>query len=1063
MPAKESTIWIWCKLRVLNNIPVVQYLVPPSTWRDLSNANIEVSTGSPSTLTVRVRDTDAARYRFTANERTRSFYPASPLSGSASIFMTAGSPDVPAGDPSESTPTAVVQRLTLTANPTNLHLGSHTATFSVQDPGDPSQGLAINPNTDTPPRAGLATPITTVSFTMNVVGRPFFIVPPIPSPTSEPLARTFSLRSNSTFSTFDYPLALFISRLSDRDSPTQTAKPHFIGIQIKPPLSTPAGAPPTLVANSTTTRGFRVNQDYVLKGRFDGNDVTGDRVIQLGSVPISTNATLGCSPALQNTTTLTDAGILSNSSIAVSLKRIRDTGEVEYCNLTQANANNLLSQVRLSHTLLDWSSTSAYATPGTTNFQSARLDRTIPATTTAAVNMEFLDFSKRCTDFCSGQLGGNGGFTLSSGEISLFSTPSAGNLPTLTYGPSSGGRGATFVLNQQNRIIKTYTDDQAQTNGVMNSFVLKGEQLSFSVKLANPPSAPGIQARWYVNGCLRKTEPVPVAVTGQDTTLDFAMSVPSTGGGLNNDCSGQFTRSETRGGFLNLSRSIRSNQNGGYLGDLIVRVVLANPSEPVISTSDGASAKSYAFHMNVVNTSPMIMTETDPRLRAVPIAVAASSTNTTMANSPNGIPSKFIMPFDTGTSSLYSYIGNNTNLSGTSAGNQYGPGTSIHVREFTLDGSAGGTFRRDLYCAGYPYLSSGEPGQFMFGIDPSAGLNNLKIGVSVFGRSGVVSDAYPTGSNSILGARSTSCWFEFSNSAPPLVGSSLDTTGERAGRILAFSPVRLGTRGATTWKPASTSSTSIVESFLIEGTQARTLFWMNSNAMASAPSIFQTMPTLLSSYSNNMIVKSMVEQGTNRLVQLVGLRPDQFSNYNGGVIISNLSTPNGTTLNAGIQEEILFGQGGCTFEADTKTYPIDGIYEPSDDILFMTAIELPDSGAAVGKIVEIRNFANPGISNPRTCRIAGSILTPSRNVRNHNPSNLRLTLDARSGVLWGVSAGNDSTVGQLFSYDYKSKRPVQTVPLDYLPGPVLHSPLINGVHLFFPGNGTRVPALFRVW
>jgi hypothetical protein len=207
----------------------------------------------------------------------------------------------------------------------------------------------------------------------------------------------------------------------------------------------------------------------------------------------------------------------------------------------------------------------------------------------------------------------------------------------------------------------------------------------------------------------------------------------------------------------------------------------------------------------------------------------------------------------------------------------------------------------------------------------------------------------------------------------------------------------------------------------------------------------------------------MVEPGTNRLIQLIGLKADQFSGFNGGVLVSNLSSSNGTTLTASVQQEILFGQGGCDFQGANKTYPIDGIYHSAEDILFMVAIELPDSGAAIGKVVEIRNFLNPQGSNSRTCRLAGTILTPSRIIKNHNPSALRLSLDARTGVLWGTTAGNDSTVGQFFSYDYKSKRPIYSLTLDYQPGAVLFSPLINGVHLFYPGAGTKVPALFRVW
>jgi hypothetical protein len=1057
VPSKESTIWIWCKLSVFNNIPVVQYLVPPSTWRDLSNATIELNTGSTSTLTVRVRDSDAARYRFVASERSRSFFPASPFSGSASSFMTAGTPAAPLGDPNETSPTAVVQNLVLTANPTNSNLGNYNATISVQDPGDPSLGLAINANTDAPPRARPATPVTSVSFNVNVVGRPFFIVPQVSSPPSSTPARAYSLRGNGIFSTFDYPLALFISRLSDRDLPGQTNKPHFVGIQIKPALM-----PATTVANTATAKGFRVNQDYVLKGRFDGSDASGDRTVALGAVPISNTASLGCTATAQ-TTTMNDASILSSSSIAVSLKRIKDTGEVEYCNLTQTNANNLLSQASLTHTLVDGSSTQPFASSANASFGNARLNRTLLATSLSAVNSEFLDFTKRCTEFCPGSPVGNGGFTLTGDEVTGYSNPSSSFSPSLVYGPNSSGRGGSFVLNEQNEVIKTYTDNLPQTNTVMNSFVTKGEQLSFSVQLGSAPLANGIHARWYVNGCLKKSEPVPVTLNGPPPSLSFSMAVPTTGAGLNNDCSGQYSRTETGGGFLGMNRSIRFDQSGGYLGDLIIRLVLANSSEPISSTTDGSSSKTYAFHLNVVNTIPRIMTETDQRLRAVPVSVSASNVNVSTANSPNAIPSKFIMPFDSGTTSLFSYVGLNNTLSGTAAGNPYGAGTSLHVREFTLDGSAGGPFRRDVLCSGYSYLASGDPNQFMFGLDASGGLNNLKIATSVYGKEGLIGDAYKTGSGSILGNRNTACWFSFSSMTPALAGSSLDSTGEGAGRILAFSPLRLGSRGATMWTPPSASSTSVVEPFLIEGTLARTRFWMNSNAMASAPSIFQTTPSMLANYPNNIITKSMVEPGTNRLIQLVGLKADQFSGFNGGVMVSNLSTSNGSTLNASLELEVPFGQGGCTFEGADKTYPIDGIYHSAEDILFMVAIELPDSGAAVGKLVEIRNFLNPTGSAPRTCRLAGAILTPSRTMKNHNPSNLRLTLDARTGVLWGVTAGNDSSVGQLFSYDYKSRRPIYTLTLDYQPGPVLFSPLINGVHLFYPGVGTKVPALFRVW
>ncbi|MBU6154940.1 MAG: hypothetical protein KGP28_11605 [Bdellovibrionales bacterium] len=1063
VPSTESTIWIWCRLSVVNNAPLVQYMIPASTptgaptWRDLSNATLEVNTGVTNTVTVRILDADSARYRLSSSERSLGFFQSTPLAGTATTFMTAGTPAAPAGNPNETNPTSVVQTLVLTATPTNSNLGSHTATITVRDPGDPSLGLAILPGPESPPRAGLASALTSVSFNVNVVGRPFFIVPPLSTSTSTPIPRASSLKGSGAFSTFDFPLALFVSRVTDRDTPNQTNKPHFIGIQIKP-----AVMPANTVSNSLIGKGFRVNQDYVLKGRFDSSDLTGDRTITLGSVPISTNLALGCTPALQSTS-MNDTSILANSGIAASLKRINEnTGAVEYCNLNATNASNLLSQASLIHSLLDGSTSQPFATPANVTLSGAKLDRSIVASNLTSVNSEYLDFSKRCTEFCSGVPGGNGGFSLTGDEINGYTPPTSTFSPALVYPTSSGGRSATFTLNDQNIATKTYIDHFPQTNSVMNSFVLKGEQLALSVQLANPPSAQGIQARWYVNGCLRRSE----SLTTNTSLLGFNMAVPSTGGGLNNDCSGQYSRTENGGGFLGIGRPIRPNQSGGYLGDLIISLVLANPSEGISSTTDGSSSKTYAFHLNVVNTLPRVMTETDPRLRAAPIAVSSSSVNVTTASAPNGIPSKFILPFEFGTTSLYSYVGRNS-LTGTALGNPYNPGTSIHVREFTLDGSVGGTgtFRRDVLCSGYEYAAAGsEPNQFMFGLDDSAGLSNLKIATSTYGNNGTITQAYPTGNNTTLRNKNSTCWYEFSSqSTGTLAGSAVDNVGEKSGRILAFSRLRLGSRGATMWVPPAATASSNVNPFLIEGTRGRAQFWSDGNSMANSPNIYSTLPSSLANFPNNIITKSLVHQSSNRLIQLVGLRADQFSGFNGAVLISSLSTPNGSTLNASVQDEILFGQGSCTFQGADKTYPIDGVYHPAEDILFMVGIELPDSGPALGKVIEIRNFLNPGSSTPRNCRLAGAILTPSRDTRNHNPSNLRLVVDERNGMLWGVSSGNDLTSGQAFNYDYRSKRQIFAIPLDFQPGAILISPLINGVHLFSPGSGTAVPRLLRVW
>lgn len=149
-----------------------------------------MQTGSATTVKVRVKDSDIARW--TQSGVTTGFTPTggtgfynSFLGNSGSNFITV----TPAGTPFASPAPNyqyIYQDLIITGNPSNADIGQDAApSVTFTDPGDKSLGLAINPDLGSPPDAMVSAfgNVVTTPFNIQVIGKPIFLVPnALPNP-----------------------------------------------------------------------------------------------------------------------------------------------------------------------------------------------------------------------------------------------------------------------------------------------------------------------------------------------------------------------------------------------------------------------------------------------------------------------------------------------------------------------------------------------------------------------------------------------------------------------------------------------------------------------------------------------------------------------------------------------------------------------------------------------------------------------------------------------------------------------------------------------------------------
>jgi hypothetical protein len=551
------TIWVWARLKV-KNIPSLASYVDPATNLEnpLSGATLTFETGVPKTYVIRIRDADRARFDLGTDSLTANSFSATATSKPSFLTDPAPSP-APAMTKLSANGSGVYQEFTISNNrvltPTDIGLSNYE--MNVTDPGDLSKCWVDSDVSSCTPGARATIADSGVGFNIQVVGKPFFLVPHTDTNPAENrnTAHVF-VNSTSNPTIFNYPLALSISKEAEKGGT------FFFGIDGVYAASIPmrTTVPPASTPAPLTSKGIYINENSVVKWP----DASFDRVGSTITVPVAAILSTYC-----------------GSGTAVVLYRFNEASNaIETCGLSQANADNNLAKENLAVTVHN-----NYDVPPLANINTASAVRisAYPAATSAknkaAAGFEYSAFKGRCT-FCS------------SSPTTSGASPSG-----LLLNPSADSGNAHFsVSNYENdfhfdwngssttTITRTYGDAQASTASRRTTFpVVKGDTATFSATVS---SVPTIHAhyRWYVNGCLKKAGEVATPTVSFDLPITILMS------GLNNDCTGEYSIAET---------------DSGRLGALKVRLNIVNNIENTTYTSDGAT-KTYLWDVTVLNNKP---------------------------------------------------------------------------------------------------------------------------------------------------------------------------------------------------------------------------------------------------------------------------------------------------------------------------------------------------------------------------------------------------------------------------------------------------------------------------
>jgi hypothetical protein len=1059
VPPKSSTIWVWGKIAVVNNTPIVEYNNGGS-WTPLDGAILQfntqnisaVPTPTPQSIQIRIKeDKDIARYRYgTTLERALTYFPLpNPSSSTAysnsgyfqssaptTLSVWAGVPTSPSPYPSmTSTGVFITQTFNLFAKPDASQMGTYTNNVvTVTDPGDPSLGYSLPGNA-----AGRVTlPNIPATFTINVVGKPIFSVP---APSDSTIINTGGFRVGNNFATATgpseiyqyplyplyYPLSIYVSNPKEHSSVNST-KNFFMGIQIKATPTPTSGTTPITISSITQTpggTGIYVNENYILKSNantfsaYPGTATQRVRMINLAAVLDSGNCT--------------GNRWASNASDYATIVRFNDSqGKLEYCHLTQSSFTNSVATTVLSHNI-------AQSVPTPLTLSSVKIDRVTTLqtpVTSSKLDQEFQDFKVRCesggvnslitSGICRGLTGNSSGLNLASGTIVGI------NAGTFSYNDSIN-RSAVFTFDGTSQVKKSFMDSSASasptpdaSNGnrlpmwrSLDASVLKGERVTFTANLSSAPAAnsPTLQARWYVNGCLKRSFPI----TTSTITYDFV--TPQTSAGANNDCSGQFDRGDNNSDDLSMIRvRLAISDNTETIPPTPTPAPRTGATPAPSPVPDGTKI-GYAFNLRVINNSPSPqLTTANPRSSPIPFA----STSV-----------KFMMPIAAPANNLFAYT----------------DGSTLRVREFGKMGdmktSAGINFNMSCTITTSPAW---------IGISlPSGTTMTAAIASTAIPGAGL-SDAYPL-SSGIYDNSGNACYksgMGFVTNGSSYSGTSLVGTKASVAQGLAYSPYRSSTRAIASWNSTN-------KSYLIDGVNSSSQFW---NYDISLNNIYATIPTpLSSSYPNNMVTKSLVSG--DKLFQLIGADPNKAnSGHKGFVLISSLSDGSSFASASTIRSiELPTCSGVPNGYADVV--PIDAAYYPNDntapsDTLFVIGVDSSSNSNSI--LMEIKNpSASP------TCRVVtSSLIYTSRDITVHNTNLNKLVIDTVNGILWGGIVQGTLLPGQIFSYDFISKRDPAILNVSFAPHSILYSPAINAVHVFsnkYDSSTTPVtyPQLYRVW
>jgi hypothetical protein len=248
-------------------------------------------------------------------------------------------------------------------------------------------------------------------------------------------------------------------------------------------------------------------------------------------------------------------------------------------------------------------------------------------------------------------------------------------------------------------------------------------------------------------------------------------------------------------------------------------------------------------------------------------------------------------------------------------------------------------------------------------------------------------------------------------------------------------------------------------------------FWNVASPMSGNTgfnsSMFGTPQPELSGFANNTILKNLV-QGQ-KLIQLIGADPGKSATSVRGFITVNGLTVDGRRLSASPERSVDFGacDGFDSIDTANNPTPIDAIFHSASDTLFVLATDT--SADPKGYLAEVRGLLN-GAGHCRVISKSASgptrLEAPSRLMPVHNTSVTKLTLDLSGGILYGVISKGVGMPGQVFSYDFVTRKPPRSQTLSFAPTAILFTPSINAVHVLdgtYSASPLSFPTLYRIW
>jgi|GEM_PF-2078521 len=1005
------TIWVYAKMQVQNNAPVAYYLNDSGTEVQLSGAILSYETGQDKTYKIRIHDTDRARAvnendytTFTATSTAQAAFMASPSSS--------GTLQTPSGQ------NYVYQEYTIgdSVAPTISDIGMSSYSISIADPGDLTKCYSTATGVydasyapvscepvggDGYRRATLAN--QPVSFNIQVTGKPFFLVPPESMTQTDQNTVDVYAGTLSNPTPLNYPLSLSISRTSE------IGKPFFFGLMANDPANINAPIRTTVTPSSTpipsTSTGLYVNTNgsttapiYTLKWPDVPYSMSGQTsVVEIYGIAKSnckTSKSTGDYTLIQYNDSTNQMG--TNCYVSSSVFNDNAAKTTLYLNIHAAA--DLPPLPTLSRASVTRSTTTA---------------ETVLTDAQKEADRQYQAFVGRC-DQCTGTPTHDSGASPTTAPVSLGVVGSSSSADVL-FSANNYDSEFSFAYDGSAAlsIDQSYTDTLPSATRSISLPALKGDTLHFKGAVSSVPSASILSYyRWYVNGCLKKAGQINVA-SPSDFSYDLPISLLMSG--LNNDCTGEYSITET---------------DGGRLGALQVRLNIVNNIEAATTTTDNAP-ESYIWNVNVLNNQPNVQAG---------LAITANgNADITLA-----------MPVSFNSKSYLAYIDPHTSS-----------GAAIRAHEIKSDG----TLNTTALIAARPATVKTPP--VSFGMDVLGSTYKYAINNAT---------TYPNGSNNATLYNNKAVEFYSSSSTDWMSAMAYSSVANNISSTLPIASFNAHFNTSTNYSQRN-DQFYFFEGQAGYGYRALRQFWVAGKNMTAATSSLyygQTPSNPFDGNSSLAVRKNIViDKGTSSgtLIQLVGSK-NSGSGTGGTIKIVSftavsthdyLTSTSVNTIRLSDSTDICGSsaiQGGLS-----GTYgPIDALYDAPIDTLFVLAYQV--GGDGTGRLLAISDpTGTPSCQIVQPADPSASIANPSMDASSFNPNVVKLALDSTNQFIYGVLAQGGGNAPQLYFIDALAKKVyLQNIASSINPTALIYSKEQNAV-LILDGDhtGGKVPKLYKVW